>query len=218
MIIRKITIGNFRTNCYVVGCEITKKGAVIDPGGRVHEIMRIIKELGLTIEYIFNTHSHPDHTGGNRKLKKITNAKLVLHKNETYYLRRLLCVEKIGTFHFSLSPYPDYIIDQETTVKVGNITFQIFNTPGHSPGGICFYAEGKLFTGDTLFVGDSGATCYKGGNRPALGASLRRIMRELPGQTEIFPGHDYGLTPTSTLDWEKRNNINAKEYGYYIIE
>jgi hydroxyacylglutathione hydrolase len=75
--------------------------------------------------------------------------------------------------------------------------------------------EGHLFTGDTLFVGDSGRTDLKGGHRPTLGASIRRLMR-LPEETIVWPGHDYGPTPSSTLGWEKRHNVNAREYGYHI--
>jgi hydroxyacylglutathione hydrolase len=71
-----------------------------------------------------------------------------------------------------------------------------------------------LFTGDTLFVGDSGRTDLMGGDRPTLGTSIRRLMR-LPDETVVWPGHDYGPTPSSTLGWEKRHNVNAREYGYY---
>ena len=217
MILKKVLTGIFfLVNTYIIGCEETKKGVVIDPGGNIYGIMKIIKQLGIKIEYIFNTHCHADHTGGNRKLKKLSDAKIVMHKGDMPYLRELMNGIKIATLHFSLSPIPDLIIDEETTIKVGNINFKIYHTPGHTPGGICFYTDGKLFTGDTLFVGDSGTTKLKGGDRPALGASIRRIMKELPDDTVIYPGHDYGPTSTSTLHWEKRNNTNAKEYGYYI--
>ena len=138
-----------------------------------------------------------------------------MHKDDVSYLRRWISVDKLYTLHLSLSPVPDIIVDKEATIKVGNIEFRIYHTPGHTPGGICFYAHDKLFTGDTLFVGNSGTTGLKGGNRLALGASLRKIINELPGTTIIYPGHDYGPTPTSTLDWERRNNKNAREYGFY---
>ncbi|MEE4264509.1 MAG: MBL fold metallo-hydrolase, partial [Desulfobacteraceae bacterium] len=93
--------------------------------------------------------------------------------------------------------------------------FDVFHTPGHTPGGICLHAQGNLFTGDTLFVGDSGRTDLAGGDRSALGKSIRRLM-ELPEDTIVWPGHDYGPTPSSTLGWEKRNNVNAIEYGYFV--
>jgi hypothetical protein len=120
-----------------------------------------------------------------------------------------------ATGHWSLSPVPDLLLDGDCTLPLGEITLQVFHTPGHSPGGICIYAEGQLFTGDTLFVGDSGATRLKGGNRPQLGASLRRIFELLPPTTVIHPGHDYGPSPTSTLAWERCNNVNAREYGFF---
>jgi glyoxylase-like metal-dependent hydrolase (beta-lactamase superfamily II) len=109
----------------------------------------------------------------------------------------------------------DILLNDERTLKLGDITFEIIHTPGHTPGGICLFAEGNLFTGDTLFVGDSGRTDLQGGHRPTLGKSIRRLMK-LPDDTIVWPGHDYGPTPSSTIAWEKRNNVNAREYGYYL--
>ena len=114
-----------------------------------------------------------------------------------------------------MSPPADRRIAGDDSLQLGQITFQVLFTPGHTPGGLCLYAEGQLFTGDTLFVGDSGRTDLPGGHRPTLGASIRRLM-QLPDETVVWPGHDYGPTPTSTLAWEKRNNVNAVEYGYYV--
>jgi len=103
----------------------------------------------------------------------------------------------------------------EKPFQLGEIVFTVFHTPGHTPGGVCLYAEGHLFTGDTLFVGDSGRTDLPDGHRPTLGASIRRLM-ELPDETIVWPGHDYGPTANSTIGWEKRHNVNAREYGYYV--
>ena len=216
MKIKKIISGIMKTNTYIVWCEDTKIGVVIDPSHKVNDIMKIVKDFNLKIEYIFNTHFHADHTCGNRKIKSLTGAKLLISKYDLPYLRQIINSIKLATFSFSLSPIPDIIIEEEINILVGNLNFKIFHTPGHTPGGLCFYVNGILFTGDTLFVGDSGATSFKGGNRLELGKSLRKIMKELPGDTIIYPGHDYGITETSTLDWEKRNNINAKEYGFYV--
>jgi glyoxylase-like metal-dependent hydrolase (beta-lactamase superfamily II) len=100
-------------------------------------------------------------------------------------------------------------------IRVGDLALEVIHTPGHTPGGVCLYADGNLFTGDTLFVGDSGRTDLPGGDRPTLGASIRRLMT-LPEDTVVWPGHDYGPTPSSTLGWEKRHNVNAREYGYHV--
>ena len=196
MFIKQLEVGFMAVYCYIVGCPKTKEAVVIDPGDEVEKILDAAKREGYAIKYIFNTHNHSDHTGGNAQLKKLTGAKIAMHaldaKNRDVDIR----------------------LDNETVFKVGDISFRIIHTPGHTPGGVCFYAEGNLFTGDTLFVGDSGRTDLAGGNRPSLGISIRKLM-ELPGDTVVWPGHNYGPTPSSTLDWERKNNVNAREYGYY---
>ena len=198
MIIKQLLIGSWDVFCYILGCEETKQALVIDPAGEVDKIIKTAQKAGLEIKYIFNTHRHHDHTAGNNRLKELTKASLVIHKLDS-------------------KDYPkaDTLIDQDTNFELGNISFQIFHTPGHSPGGICLYAEGQLFTGDTLFVGDSGRKDLEGGNRVTLGASIRKLMK-LPDETVVWPGHDYGPTKSSTIGWEKRHNVNAKEYGFSI--
>jgi hydroxyacylglutathione hydrolase len=201
MIIRQIPVGSMDVFSYLIGCEKTREAMVIDPGGNVERIAAAAQSEGLNIKYIFNTHHHWDHTDGNEALKRITGARIVMHALEDYLQRGALKA--------------DIRIKDEKTFQVGEITLQVFHTPGHTPGGLCLYAEGQLFTGDTLFVGDSGRTDLPGGHRPTLGASIRKLM-QLPDETVVWPGHDYGPTPSSTIAWEKRNNVNAREYGYYV--
>jgi hydroxyacylglutathione hydrolase len=198
MIIQQIPVGNMDNFSYIVGCEKTRKALVIDPGFEVEHIVSEAKQSNLNIEFILNTHGHGDHTAGSAKLKELTGAKIIIH-----------------TLDASNSFQPDIRLDGDTTLHVGDITFKVIHTPGHTPGGICLYAEGNLFTGDTLFVGDSGRTDLAGGHRPTLGASIRRLM-QFPDDTIVWPGHDYGPTPTSTIHWEKRHNVNAKEYGFHV--
>jgi hydroxyacylglutathione hydrolase len=197
MFIRQIITGFLDVFTYIIGCEESKIAAVIDPGGDAEMIAREAKTAGFTIRYIINTHGHPDHTAGNRELKELTGASVAIHRLEPG------------------SRSADVVLGDETEFAVGTIAFRIYHTPGHTPGGICLYAGGNLFTGDTLFVGDSGRTDLAGGDRKALGASIRTLMNELPDETVVWPGHDYGPTPSSTLGWEKKHNVNAKEYGYY---
>jgi glyoxylase-like metal-dependent hydrolase (beta-lactamase superfamily II) len=198
MIIKQLEIGYMDNFCYIVGCEKTRKALVVDPGRDVDQIVSVAEKQGLEIETIVNTHTHGDHTAGNAKLKSLTGAKIIIH-----------ALDAAGY------PAADVLLEDEKTLQLGEITFDVIHTPGHTPGGICLYAQGNLFTGDTLFVGDSGRTDLPGGDRPTLGASIRRLM-QLPDDTVIWPGHDYGPTPTSTIGWEKRHNVNAKEYGYYV--
>jgi glyoxylase-like metal-dependent hydrolase (beta-lactamase superfamily II) len=200
MIVKQIEIGAMDNFSYLVGCEATGKALVIDPGGDVEGILSAAREAGLSIEMIVNTHTHGDHTAGNARLKAMTDAPIVLHEDDA-----------------AGYPQADRRLKDEKTLTLGEISFDVIHTPGHTPGGICLYAEGQLFTGDTLFVGDSGRTDLPGGDRPALGASIRRLMT-LPDDTVVWPGHDYGPTPSSTIGWEKRHNVNAREYGYYVAD
>jgi glyoxylase-like metal-dependent hydrolase (beta-lactamase superfamily II) len=200
MIIRQLQIGSMDNFTYLVGCEETGKAMVIDPGPDPQRIVSEAKKQGLDIALIVNTHGHGDHTAGNTALKEITEAKIVIHSKDA-----------------KAYPRADVQLTDETRLSVGEINFTVIHTPGHTPGGICLYAEGNLFTGDTLFVGDSGRTDLPGGHRPTLGASIRRLM-VLPEDTIVWPGHDYGPTPSSTLHWEKRHNVNAREYGYKVTD
>ncbi len=200
MIIRQMENGYLDNFSYIVGCEATHKALVIDPGPETDEILAAAEREGLTIEMVVNTHGHSDHTAGNAALKARTQARILIHKRDAEGF-----------------PQADHFLDTETTLPLGEITFEVIHTPGHTPGGICLYAQGNLFTGDTLFVGDSGRTDLPGGDRPTLGASIRRLM-QLPDETVVWPGHDYGPSSFSTIGWEKRNNVNAREYGYYVEE
>lgn len=215
MIIKQLLNKAMIQYTYIVGCEQTGKGVVIDPGDETDAIIDMIKRLSLDITHIFNTHHHVDHTSGNRIIKEYTKAALVIHKKEHASLKRFINVCKVGLMNFTSSPAADVLIEHDDEITVGTLVFNVIHTPGHTPGGLCFYANGNLFTGDTLFVGDSGRTDLPGGSRKELGASIRKLMKLFPDETVVWPGHDYGPTPTSTLGWEKKHNVNAVEYGYY---
>lgn len=198
MIIKPIKHGSMDNFSYLIGCEQTRKAMVIDPGANVKRILSEAQKQGLSIEFIVNTHGHGDHTAGSAKLKLLTGARIIIHELDA-----------------AAVPEADTRLSDEIDLPLGALTLRVIHTPGHTPGGICLYGEGQLFTGDTLFVGDSGRTDLPGGHRPTLGASIRRLM-QLPDTTVVWPGHDYGPTPFSTIAWEKRHNVNAKEYGYYV--
>jgi hydroxyacylglutathione hydrolase len=198
MIIKQLKLGVMDNFSYLVGCEQTRQALVIDPSANVKRILSEAEKMKLSIVFIVNTHGHGDHTAGSAELKALTGARIIIHSLDAEAL-----------------PEADIRWTDESDLKVGALTFRVFHTPGHTPGGICLCAEGNLFTGDTLFVGDSGRTDLPGGHRPTLAASIRRLM-QLPDATRVWPGHDYGPTRSSTIAWEKRNNVNAREYGYYV--
>ncbi len=184
--------------CYILGCETQKKAAVIDPAGEVQRIFSLLQDKGLSLQYIINTHFHWDHSSGNQELQGLTQAPLLMHRSDTPLYGKPVDMPLAG----------------QENLPLGQYSLQILHTPGHTPGGICIYTQGLLFTGDTLFVGDSGRTDLPYSNRQALGASIRKLMT-LPAETIVYPGHDYGPSPSSTLDREKKYNINAREYGFY---
>jgi len=198
MIIKQMAIGYMDNFSYLIGCENTRQALVIDPGPNVDQIVSVAQKEDLIIVTIVNTHGHGDHTAGNAALKSRTGARVIIH-------------ERDGDRY----PDADVLLSSEKTLQLGDISLDVIPTPGHTPGGICLHAQGNLFTGDTLFVGDSGRTDLAGGDRSTLGKSIRRLM-ELPDDTVVWPGHDYGPSPSSTIGWEKRNNVNAIEYGYFV--
>lgn len=166
------------TNCYVVWDEPTKEAIVIDPGGQVPNIMKIIKENQLTVKEIINTHGHFDHVSRNGLLKKETGAKLLRHE-----LDSAIAAET--------DPTPaDEILHDGDTVTFGQTILKVIHTPGHSPGGICLYNETDrvLFSGDTLFRGTYGRVDLFGSSPEAMVASLKKL-RLLPPETIVYPGH-----------------------------
>lgn len=200
MIIKQIRVGAMDNFCYLVGCPRTRKAVVIDPGADPERILAQAEAAGLEIEAIVNTHGHGDHTAAGPALKALTGARIIMH-----------ALDAAGSLPV------DERIPGDQELRVGEIVLEVLHTPGHTLGGICLYGNGQLFTGDTLFVGDSGRTDLPGGHRPTLAASIRRLMR-LPEETVVWPGHDYGPTPSSTIGWEKRHNVNAREYGYFAAD
>jgi glyoxylase-like metal-dependent hydrolase (beta-lactamase superfamily II) len=171
---------------------------VIDPGTDPATIAAAAEAEGLSVAVIVNTHRHADHVAGSAELKRLTGARILMHALDA-----------------DAVPETDVRLSGDEEVRVGDLSFRVIHTPGHTPGGICLVAERHLFTGDTLFVGDSGRTDLPGGHRPTLGASIRRLM-SFPDDTTVWPGHDYGPTPSSTIGREKRHNVNAREYGFHV--
>jgi hydroxyacylglutathione hydrolase len=200
MIVRQLSVGPMDNFCYLAGCPQSRRALVVDPGAEAERIFNELRKEGLTVTAIVNTHGHADHTAAGPALKALTGAPILMHALDA-----------------AAADWVDGRLAGDQDLAVGGLVFRVIHTPGHSPGGICLYAAGHLFTGDTLFVGDSGRTDLSGGHRPTLAASLRRLM-QLPDETVVWPGHDYGPTPFSTIGWEKRHNANAREYGYFVAD
>lgn len=205
MLIEQMQVGPMAVFTYIVGCDAEKEALVIDPAGSEGKILAKIEEMGLTLKYVVSTHAHADHTCGNSAILAKTDAELVAHKDDAAQM----VSAKNKAFSIALgkkpSPKPDILVQDGDILRIGKEILQVIHTPGHSPGAICLYGGGNLFTGDTLFVGAVGRTDLKGGSLEILLASLKKLLR-LPLETTVWPGHNYGESPSSTLAHEKETN------------
>jgi hydroxyacylglutathione hydrolase len=175
---------------YIIADESTKESSVVDSSYNADKIMKIIKNEKLQLKYVINTHGHSDHTAGNTELQSIFGAKIVAHKQS-----KIL---------------PDISVDEGDILNVGKISVKILYTPGHTADSICLLVNNqKLLTGDTLFVGECGRTDFPGSNTKSMYESLNRIIK-LTDNVEVYPGHDYGLKPSSTIGEEKKSNYTVQ--------
>jgi hydroxyacylglutathione hydrolase len=205
VIIRQFEVGNFSIFSYLIGDEHTKEGLFIDPSADHDLLLKESTSHGLTIKYIVNTHNHIDHTMGNREMVRRTGAKIIIHEADAPGLLDVpLAI--LDMFQAELSPPADILVTAGAHIQVGEIMLQVIHTPGHTPGGMCLFIEGMVFTGDTLFVGSVGRTDFPGGSYQELEQSIRTKLYTLPGETVVLPGHNYGMSPTSTIQQERRTN------------
>lgn len=205
MIIRQIEVGNFSIFSYLVADEQAKEGLFIDPSADHDLLLKEAKAHDLTIKYIVNTHCHIDHSMGNREMAERTGAKVVIHEADAAGLLDTP-PDILDMFGAEEPPPADILVADGNLIRIGGIALKVIHTPGHTPGGMCLYLDGMVFTGDTLFVGSVGRTDFPGGSYAELEYSIRSKLYTLPGDTVVLPGHNYGMSPTSTVERERRSN------------
>lgn len=207
MIIKRLVVGPLEGNCYIVGDERARESIVIDPGDEPDRIIELIKKEDLEVTSIVCTHAHFDHIGAAGDIKRATGARILIHRDdmELYEAAK----EQAAFWGYDLDDIlpPDGFLEEGGEVKVGSLRFKVLHTPGHSPGGICLYGEGIVFTGDTLFQGSVGRTDFHGGDITKLKGSFRRLI-DLPGQTKVFSGHG----AETTVERERKENLFAGEF------
>jgi hydroxyacylglutathione hydrolase len=176
---------------YIIADDATREAVVVDSSFNAGEIIRILTAENLKLEYVINTHSHSDHTAGNEELRSTFSARIVAHK-----------LSKINA---------DVTVDDGDIIRIGSIPVKVIHTPGHTPDSICLLVDKKkLLTGDTLFVGECGRTDLPGGNSRSMYNSLFTKILKLSDDVEVYPGHDYGSKPSSTMGEEKRSNYTLQ--------
>jgi glyoxylase-like metal-dependent hydrolase (beta-lactamase superfamily II) len=190
VILRQYKTGRLANFTYLIAGDGGGEAAVIDPHADVGRLASEAAALGLEVRWIFNTHSHWDHTMGNAEMAKLTGARVVQHER---------------------SPGPrDVAVAEGEILEVGGLPVRVLHTPGHTPDSICLIADRCLFTGDTLFIGECGRVDLPGSDPGAMYESLLVKIRGLPDDLEVYPGHDYGPVPHAPLGQEKATNYTLK--------
>ena len=187
MKVHQIEVGNMANFTYILEDEKTGDAILLDPSWNLDELQNIITRHNLKIKYIVNTHYHFDHTLGNKVMAKSTGAKIMQHEN--------------STLDHDIS-----LVDGQK-INFGNSELIVFHTPGHSKDSICLVGDGKIFSGDTLFVGNCGRVDLPGGSAKELYHSLFDILYNMDENLVLYSGHNYGSSPTSTLSKEKTSNF-----------
>ncbi len=181
----QIPAGQMDNFSYLVYCPETRRGLGVDPSLAPERLLAKAEALGVNIEVLANTHGHHDHVAGNDVVLKATGARLAGHPLDV--------------------PAADLALTEGVQVAVGNGVVAVLHTPGHTPGSITLNPPGALITGDTLFVTRVGRADFPGSDPEALYRSLQRLAAFAP-ETRVYPGHNYGPQPFSTIGFEKENN------------
>ena len=202
MIIKNVVVGPLEVNCYIIGCEESMEAAIIDPGGDADEIIRVIQNEGLKPEFIINTHAHFDHVGAVRAIQEHFNIDFLLHKDDLFLIEHL--DEQVMQFGLDRVAKPEVnkFVKNGDTVSLGKMTIKTIHTPGHTPGGVCYYVDNNVFVGDTLFAGSIGRTDFPGSSYEQLIQSIKENLFPLGDSVTVYTGHG----PKTSKGNEKTHN------------
>jgi glyoxylase-like metal-dependent hydrolase (beta-lactamase superfamily II) len=202
--LRQLELGPMQNFVYVIGDAVARECVVVDPAWEIDRIVKTAEAAGMRIIGALVTHTHQDHVGGSleswgmpgriagvEELLERVPTKIYVHKAEREFLRG---------FGSDLVQ-----VDNHDTLAVGRLTLTFMHTPGHTPGSQCFLVDGRLISGDTLFIGSCGRTDLPGSDPSEMYLSLTQRLGALPDDTVLFPGHNYG-GESSTIGTEKRQN------------
>ncbi|MGB2630606.1 MAG: MBL fold metallo-hydrolase [Candidatus Omnitrophota bacterium] len=183
IVIKRFVVGPLGTNCYVVHGKDSREGLLIDPGACDPGIAAYIRDNKINVQYILNTHGHPDHVAGNLGF----GFPILIHELDESYIRPIK---------------PAWFLRDGDVITLGGIKLEIIHTPGHTPGSVSVRSGDILFSGDTLFLEGVGRTDLPGGDHAALLKSVKEKLMVLPDSVRVFPGHG----PETTIGHEKENN------------
>ncbi len=208
MILETRAVAPFFKNGFVLGCEETRQGLLIDPGDEVGELLAAVQAHNLSIQYILLTHAHIDHISGVGAAKTALGVPVGLHQADNFLYQAVAQQGLMLGVRAEPQPPVDFFYENEGPWRFGQYGAWVHHTPGHCPGGVCLAvgcdgsAARTLFVGDTLFAGSIGRTDLPGGDHATLLRSIREVLFNFPDDTVVHPGHG---SPT-TIGTERRTN------------
>ena len=211
-IIQRLVVGSLSANCWIVGSTADGAGMVIDPGGNAGTISQAIADSRLDIGIIVLTHGHSDHIAALYEIQEMTGAEIAIHVEDADFLEGHGSFSSQFGISYKTPPPPDRLLREGDKIEVGSLEYTVVHTPGHTPGSICLFTEGKIFTGDTLFRRGIGTTLMPGSSRSQLINSIKTRLMVLPDSTIVYPGHGR----ETTIGAERRDNpyVTGKETGF----
>ncbi|HZP56743.1 MAG TPA: MBL fold metallo-hydrolase [Dehalococcoidia bacterium] len=190
IIVRGIVVGAFQENCWIIGNRRTGEAVCVDPGDQPDEILALAKDMGVRIKYVANSHAHIDHVLGVARVREATGARFLLHPADLELLRGTAASASrwLGA-EIAQPPDPDAPLADGDEIDIDGLKLRVIHTPGHTQGSVCFYANGVVFAGDTLFQGSIGRTDLPGGDYDQEMGSIVERLLALPDDTIVLPGH-----------------------------
>ncbi|MDQ3996058.1 MAG: MBL fold metallo-hydrolase [Gemmatimonadota bacterium] len=202
MKISRLTVGPFEENCYLVVDEGARRGVLIDPGDEASRIVRMVRDSGAELEAIWLTHAHIDHIGALAAVKREWDVPVYLHPADAALYAAGTRQASFYGLEFEQPEPPEHALTDGDRMRVGGLEFEVLHTPGHSPGLVVFHGNGIVLAGDLLFAGSIGRTDLPLSNPADMEASLARVMRQLPDELTVHPGHG----PATSIGRERAAN------------
>ena len=212
MIIKTLSLGSMDNNCYIIADEDSRDAVVIDAPTNAQKIIDTLESNNLNCKYILLTHSHFDHIGALDALKAHTNAQVAIHSSETDKINSPSANYAFLAGASCPTAKADISLSDNDVITIGNIDISTIHTPGHTVGSMCFYANGHLFSGDTLFFTNVGRCDLDGGNYDTIKVSIKEKLYILSDDTIVYPGHGR----SSSIAYEKTHNNYIRQDWEYV--